>query len=41
MILRYLFTNLKILIPTNVVNKKEIQLREKEINLISEKLVGI
>jgi hypothetical protein len=38
MILRYLFTNLKILIPTNVVNKKEIQLREKEINLISEKI---
>jgi len=38
MILKYLLTNLKILIPTHIVNKKEVQLREKEVNLISEKI---
>lgn len=38
MILKYLLTNLKILIPTNVANKKENQLSEKEIDLLINKI---
>lgn len=37
-LLKYLLTNLNILMPSNISEKKETQLAEKEINLIAEKI---